>query len=135
MVAGDNREIVLAYVAAAQRARSSGLDEDFAEVRSFFAEDVVVSLASPWTDDPFTVAHRGADAVIARLRESVNSGSRLKTENRAVLADGDHVFVEQISTATTDDGVRRSAVGFLFTLKDGRITSVKTFRNNANVPT
>ena len=66
----------------------------------------------------------------------MNSGARLETENGTVLADRDEVFVEQISTATTADGTcRRSAVGFLFSVSDERITSIRTFRNNLNVPT
>ena len=53
-----------------------------------------------------------------------------------LAADGDEVFVEQVSTATAEDGTRRcSAVGFLFSLDRGRITSIRTFRNDLNVPT
>jgi hypothetical protein len=129
-----NRALVLSYIVASQRARSTGLDEDFAAVRGFLADDVVISLASAWADEPFVVAHRGADAVVARLRESVNSGSRLKTENQTIIADEDNVFVEQFSTVLTDDGPRRSAVAFVFAGGDGAITSIKTFRNNLNLP-
>jgi ketosteroid isomerase-like protein len=134
--AAENRDLVLSYIAASQHARASGLDEDFAAVRAFFADDVTVSMASPWTDEPYTVAFTDADSLIARLAQPVNSGARLETENRSVLVDGNEVFVEQISTATTSDGtIRRSAVGFLFALDDGRISSIRTFRNNLNVPT
>jgi ketosteroid isomerase-like protein len=136
VTATENRDLVLSYIAASQRARASGLAEDFAAVRAFFADNVTVAIASAWTDDPYTIAFTDADSLIARLAQPVNSGARLETENRAVLADKNEVFVEQISTATTDDGTRRrSAVGFLFSVSDGRIASIKTFRNNLNVPT
>ena len=136
MTAAENRDLVLSYIAASQRARASGREEDFAAVRSYFADDVVISMASAWTDEPFRVVFRDADSVIARLRQPVNSGARLETENRTVLADEDEVFVEQVSTATAEDGTRRcSAVGFLFSLDRGRITSIRTFRNDLNVPT
>lgn len=125
---------VLAYIAASQRARSTGDPADFRAVREFLAEDIVITLAAPWTEEPWRVALEGADAVIARLQAPVNSGSVLRTETVNAVAAGDEVLVEQVSVLTTETGERTSAVCFLFTVRDGRITASRAYRNDAGLP-
>lgn len=133
-VADANRQLVLAYIRASQHARSTGSADDFAHLRSFLAADVVVRLASPWTDEPWTVTHAGADAVIARLADGAHAASSLTTENSVVLADDDYVFVEQRSTVHLPDGQRVSAVGHLFRLTDQKISEISAFRNDLGLP-
>ena len=54
--------LVRRYIEAVQRARASGDVDDFEALREFLAADVVMKAASPWTDEPWQVMHRGADA-------------------------------------------------------------------------
>ncbi len=135
VTAGDAVDLVLGYVAASQRARSTGDPADFAAVRNFLADDVVITTASPWTDEPWRVAHSGADAVVARLQATVNAAAVLRTETVNAVAAGRDVLVEQVSVLTTDRGERTSAVCFLFTVDGGAITACRTYRNDAGLPT
>jgi ketosteroid isomerase-like protein len=128
-------ELVLAYIAASHRARSTGDPADFESVRAFLAEDVVIKLAGPWTQTPWRVAHEGADAVISRLQAPVNSASVLRTETVNAVAAGGDVLIEQVSVLTTDGAERTSAVCFLFSVRDGKITACRTYRNDAGLPT
>ncbi len=135
-VAADESAValVLDYIAALQHARSTGEPADFQSVRSFLSDDIVIKLAGPWREDPWRVAHEGADAVIARLRAPVNSGSVLRTETVNAVAAGPDVLVEQVSVLRTDSGDRTSAVCFLFTVEDGRIVACRTYRNDSGLP-
>ena len=133
-MAHDSRETVLAYIAAAQRARESNNDEDWSALRALVADDLEIRVASPWAEDDWRLVRHGGDAVVARLQEPINAASSLTTENTTVLADGDMVFVEQRSTLNTSDGPRVSAVGHLFRVADGRVSSISTFRNDHNAP-
>ena len=130
----DPVELVVAYVEAAQRARTTGSQDDFDAIRAYLADEVEIRLASPWTDEPWRVAHTGADAVIHRLRSAANAGARLTTESvNAVMAGGD-VLIEQVSTLHTDEGDKVSCVAHLFTVVDDRIASIRTYRNDAGLP-
>lgn len=126
--------LVLAYIAASQRARSTGDPADFESVRAFLADDIVITMAAPWTEAPWRVAHVGAEAVIARLQAPVNSGAVLRTETVNAVAAGDEVLVEQVSVLTTEAGEQTSAVCFLFTVRDGRITASRAYRNDLGLP-
>ena len=55
--------LVRSYIEAVQRARASGDADDFEALREFLAADVVIKVASPWTDEPWQVMHQGADAL------------------------------------------------------------------------
>jgi ketosteroid isomerase-like protein len=128
-------ELVLAYIAASQRARATGDQADFESVRAFLADDIVIKLAGPWTESPWRVAHEGADAVIARLQAPVNAGPVLRTETVNAVSAGDDVLIEQVSVITTESGERTSAVCFLFTVRDGKIVASRAYRNDAGLPT
>jgi hypothetical protein len=52
----------------------------------------------------------------------------------AVLAGGD-VLIEQVSTLHTGEGDRVSCVAHLFTVTGNRITRIRTYRNDAGLPT
>jgi ketosteroid isomerase-like protein len=131
----DPVELVMAYVEAAQRARTFGGQDDFEAIRSYLADEVEIRLASPWIDEPWRTAHTGADAVVDRLRSSANAGARLTTETvNAVTAGGD-VLIEQVSTLHTDEGAKVSCVAHLFTVVDNRIARIRTYRNDAGLPT
>jgi ketosteroid isomerase-like protein len=127
-------QVVLSYIEASQRARASGRAEDFEALRQFLADDFVIKVASPWTDEPWLVMHRGADAVIARLQAPVNKATSLTTENTTVQQAGNDVYVEQLSTIVNDDGTHVSMVCHIFTVVDGVITGLRGYRNERGIP-
>jgi ketosteroid isomerase-like protein len=128
-------DLVLAYIAAARRARETQDPRDFDVLRSFLADDVVIRQASPWADDPWQVIHRDSESVINRLQAPSNTGTVLQTETVNAVAAGDEVLVEQVSTITTSARVHVSSVCFLFSVTDGRITGGRLYRNDAGLPT
>jgi ketosteroid isomerase-like protein len=127
-------DVVLSYIEASQRARASGRIEDFEALRTFMADDYVIRVASPWTDEPWQVMHRGADAVIARLQAPINKAASLTTENTTVQQAGNDVYVEQLSTILDDDGTHVSMVCHIFTVVDGVITGLRGYRNERGIP-
>jgi ketosteroid isomerase-like protein len=128
-------DLVLAYIAAARRARETQDPRDFDVLRSFLADDVVIRQASPWADDPWQVIHRDSESVINRLQAPSNADTVLQTETVNAVAAGDEVLVEQVSTITTSARVHVSSVCFLFSVTDGRITGGRLYRNDAGLPT
>jgi ketosteroid isomerase-like protein len=128
-------DLVLAYIAAARRARETQDPRDFDVLRSFLADDVVIRQASPWADDPWQIIHRDSESVINRLQAPSNAGTVLQTETVNAVAAGDEVLVEQVATITTSARVHVSSVCFLFSVTDGRITGGRLYRNDAGLPT
>ena len=45
------------------------------------------------------------------------------------------MLVEQVSTLHTDEGDKVSCVAHLFTVVDNRIARIRTYRNDAGLPT
>ncbi len=127
-------QLVESYIAAIQRARASGEVDDFEAIRAFLAPDFIIKAASPWTDEPWQVMHRGADEWIARLQAPINRASSLTTENAIVQQAGDDVYVEQLSTIVDDNGTHVSMVCHIFTVVDGVITGVRGYRNERGIP-
>jgi ketosteroid isomerase-like protein len=126
--------LVLSYIETIQRARASGKLDDFEAIRRFLADDLVIKIASPWTDEPWQVMHQGADALITRLQAPINKATSLTTENVTVQQAGDDVYVEQLSTIVDDDGTHISMVCHVFTVVDGVITGVRGYRNDRGIP-
>jgi ketosteroid isomerase-like protein len=126
--------LVVGYIEASQRARASGRAEDFEVLREFLADDVVTKVASPWTDEPWQVMQRGADAIVTRLQAPINKATSLTTENVTVQQAGDDVYVEQLSTIVDDDGTHVSMVCHIFSVADGVITGVRAYRNERGIP-
>jgi ketosteroid isomerase-like protein len=44
------------------------------------------------------------------------------------------VLVEQVSTIHSDDGDKVSCVAHIFTVRDDRISRIRTYRNDAGLP-
>ena len=130
----SKRELVEAYVIAAQAARATGAPADLDHLRSFLAEDLTVRLAGPWADSPWRTVATSAEAVVARLQEPMNQASRLTTENVSVLEAGDDVMVEQLSTIHRDGRDHVSMVCHIFTVVGDRITAIRTYRNDLGLP-
>ena len=126
--------LVRRYIEAVQRARASGDADDFEALREFLAAGLVIMAASPWTDEPWQVMHRGADAAITRLQAPINKATSLTTENVTVQQAGDDVYVEQLSTIVDSDGTHVSMVCHIFTVVDGVITGVRGYRNERGIP-
>ena len=126
--------LVRRYIEAVQRARASGDVDDFEALREFLTTDVVMKAASPWTDEPWQVMHRGADAWITRLQAPINKSTSLSTENVTVQQAGDDVYVEQLSTITDSDGTHVSMVCHIFSVVNGVITGVRGYRNERGIP-
>jgi ketosteroid isomerase-like protein len=132
----DNPSIRLVrkYIEASQQARTSGKAEDFQAMRKFMADDFETKVASAWTDEPWQVMQRGADAVITRLQAPINRATSLTTENITVQQAGNDVYVEQLSTIVDRDGKHVSMVCHIFTVVDGRITGIRAYRNERGIP-
>jgi ketosteroid isomerase-like protein len=128
-------QVVMKYIETSQRARASGRPEDFEALRQFLADDFTIKVASPWTDEPWLVMHRGADAVIERLQAPINKATSLTTENTTVQQAGNDVYVEQLSTIVDDDGTHVSMVCHIFTVVDGVIIGLRGYRNERGIPT
>ncbi len=126
--------VVRRYIEAVQRARASGDLEDFEALREFLSADFVIKAASPWTDEPWQVMHRGADGWITRLQAPINKSASLTTENVTVQQAGDDVYVEQLSTIVDNDGTHVSMVCHIFSVVDGVITGVRGYRNERGIP-
>ena len=120
-MAGENPSVTLVrrYIEAVQKARASGDDADFEALRGYLAVDVVTKVASPWTDEPWLVLQRGADAVIARMQAPINKATSLTTENVNVQQAGNDVLVEQLSTLFTGDRTNVSMVCHIFPWSTG----------------
>jgi len=131
----DDVALVLAWIEASQLARNSQRPQDFEALRPFLADDVQVKLASPWTDSPWRIAYTSADQMVERLTAPINQGSSLTTENTNVVQAGKDVLVEQLSTITLNGDDHVSTVCHIFTVEDGRITQLRTYRNDHGLPT
>ena len=103
-------------------------------LREFLAADFTIKAASPWTEEPWQVMHRGADAWITRLQAPINKAASLTTENVTVQQAGDDVYVEQLSTIVDSDGTHVSMVCHIFSVVDGVITGVRGYRNERGIP-
>jgi ketosteroid isomerase-like protein len=130
----DDVELVRAWIDGSQAARASGAPEDFEALRRFLHPEIEILLASGWADDPWRVAHRGADAVVARLQESINAAASLSTETVNLVAAGGDVLVEQLSVLEGPFGPRRTMIAHIFTVTDERIVRIRSYRNDANLP-
>ena len=60
---------------------------------------------------------------------------RLTTETVNAVAAGGDVLIEQVSTLHTDEEDKVSCVAHLFTVVDNRIARIRTYRNDAGLPT
>ncbi len=130
----DDVALVLAWIDASQRARNSQLPQDYEALRHFLADDVQVKLASAWTDSPWRIAYTSADQMVERLGAPINRGPVLRTENTNVVQAGKDVLVEQLSTITRDGHDYVSTVCHIFTVEDGRIKRLRTYRNDHGIP-
>ena len=130
----DPVRLVLTCIEASQRARATRQPAEWDAVRSFLAEDVVIKVASPWADDPWRVAFTRADAVIERLKAPINTASSLTTENVNVQRAGEDVMVEQLSLITDQEGRHVSTVCHIFSVRDGLISGIRTYRNESRIP-
>ena len=130
----DDVALVLAWIDASQRARNSQLPQDYEALRHFLADDVQVKLASAWTDSPWRIAYTSADQMVERLGAPINRGPVLRTENTNVVQAGKDVLVEQLSTMTRDGHDYVSTVCHIFTVEDGRIKRLRTYRNDHGIP-
>ena len=133
-MSADHVAVVRDYIAASQRARLSQEPSDFETVRRFLAREIEIRLAGAWTDEPWRVARSGADQVIARLQEASNAGSVLSTETVNIVAAGPDVLVEQLSTITRESSRHTSMVCHIFTVEEGLITAIRTYRNDVGLP-
>jgi ketosteroid isomerase-like protein len=130
----DPVQLVLSYLEIVQSARARRDSHDWEAVRGCLAPDVVIKVASPWSAEPWRTVLAGADAVVQRLQAPINSATSLTTQNINVQRAGDDVLVEQLSTLTDEAGKHTSMVCHLFSVADGRITGIRTYRNDQGLP-
>lgn len=131
----DDVGLVRAYIEASQRARDSQVPHDFEAVRGFLADAIEIKVASPWTDAPWRVHFTSADEVVERLTAPINKASSLSTENTNVTQAGNDVLVEQLSTILRDGRTYVSMVCHIFTIQDGKVAAIRTYRNESGLPT
>ncbi|WP_392542538.1 nuclear transport factor 2 family protein [Oryzobacter telluris] len=132
--ASDPVTLVTGYLAAAQQARTSRDAQDFEAVRAYFHPDATIQLAAAWGHDPWRVVHRSADEILERLRAPINTATSLTTEDVNVVLAGEDVLVEQRSTLHHDGRDLVSMVCHLFTVRDGRISGIRAYRNDLGLP-
>ena len=132
--ASDPVTVVREYIEMAQRARTSQSDEDLAVLRTFLAPDLTIKLASPWTHSPWRVVSTSSEQLLNRFADPINRGSSLTTETVNVVEAGGDVLVEQVSSIMRDDRDFVSIVCHIFTVRDGRISAIRTYRNDQGIP-
>jgi ketosteroid isomerase-like protein len=71
-----------------------------------------------------------ADELLARLAAPIN----LTTETVNTVLAGDDVLVERVSTVSQDGRDHVSIVCHIFTVRNGRIAGIRTYRNDAGIP-
>jgi ketosteroid isomerase-like protein len=130
----DDVGLVRAYLEATQRARETQLPEDFATMRGFLADDIQIRVASPWTDAPWREMYSTADAVVERMKAPINKSSSLTTVNANVVQAGPDVLVEQHSSIARDGRMHVSMVCHIFTVANGKLAAIRTYRNENNIP-
>jgi ketosteroid isomerase-like protein len=125
--------IVRAYLEAVQAARRTlAADEPWRRVAALLATDVRWRFAGGAGRRLWPVELNGRDAVLEQLRQPPASWSRLRTETISVLRCGPVVLVEQVSTLVAESGVEEvKPVAHVFTVIDGLIADVRTYRNDA----
>lgn len=124
--------IVRAYMAAVQAARRTpAADEPWRRVAAMLATDVRWRFAGGGGRRLWPVELNGQEAVLEQLRQPAVSWSRLRTETISVLGCGPGVLVEQVSTLIAESGVEEvKPVAHVFTVIDGLIAEVRTYRND-----
>jgi ketosteroid isomerase-like protein len=130
----DQLSFVLEYIAAAQRARNTQTPADMDELRRFLDPDLVIRMASPWTQTPWRVVSTSADQVLRRFTDPINHGTSLTTETVNAVGAGDDVLVEQLSTITRDGSQFTSMVCHIFSFSEGRISGIRVYRNDHDIP-
>jgi uncharacterized protein len=118
----DPREVVIRYVEAARDGMSAVVAESF-------AEDATWEYPG---DLPLSGTYRGVEAIVHTFLGGAAAlmapGSAVTITLTNVIADGDQVAAEWTSEAVSRTGAayRNRNVG-IFTVKDGRITSVREY--------
>lgn len=130
----DDVSVVRAYIEATQRARETQSPEDLAAIRGHLADGMTVRMASAWTDAPWRIVITSADQLVERMKAPINRGSSLTTENVNLVQAGSDVLVEQLSTITGRGGTHVSMVCHIFTVEDGKITAIRSYRNDDGIP-
>ena len=70
----------------------------------------------------------------ARAPAPISKASSLTTENVTVQQAGADVYVEQLSTIVDGDGTHVSMVCHIFSVVDGVITGLRSYRNERGIP-
>ena len=126
-------EVVAAYLAAVQEARRGrGADEAWQRVAGLLAADARWRFAGAGGALLWPVEWGGRDQIMVHLKDPMASWTRLRTETLAVLSCGPVVLVEQVTTVVDPSGeVAVKPVAHVFTVNDGRISQIRTYRNDA----
>ena len=74
------------------------------------------------------------EQLVDRLHAPINKGSVLRAENVNVAQAGSDAFVEQLSTISRDGRDHVSIICHIFTVKEGRITGMRAYRNDKDLP-
>jgi ketosteroid isomerase-like protein len=124
-------DVVRRYLSAVQRARQEEDEDSWNRVAELLATNVRWRFAGGGADTLWRRELSGRAALLASLSHPANTWSRLRTATTSVLACGSTVVVEQISTIVDENSAELvKPVAHIFTVDAGRITEVRTYRND-----
>ena len=124
----DPKTVVIRYVEAARDGMS-------AVIRDSFAEDATWEYPG---DLPLSGTYRGIDAIVNEFLGGAAAlmapGAGVVLELTNVVAEGDQVVAEWTSRATArNGGAYRNRNAGIFTVRDGKIVSVREYTDTQHV--
>jgi hypothetical protein len=124
----DPKTVVIRYVEAARDGMS-------AVIRDSFAEDATWEYPG---DLPLSGTYRGIDAIVNEFLGGAAAlmapGAGVVLELTNVIAEGDQVVAEWTSRATArNGGAYRNRNAGIFTVRDGKIVSVREYTDTLHV--
>ena len=124
----DPKTVVIRYVEAARDGMS-------AVIRDSFAEDATWEYPG---DLPLSGTYRGIDAIVTEFLGGAAAlmapGAGVVLELTNVVAEGDQVVAEWTSRATArNGGAYRNRNAGIFTVRDGKIVSVREYTDTQHV--
>ena len=127
--------VVRQYVDAVQQARRRGAEESWQRVAALLVPDACWRFAGGGGEELWPEQWNGREAIMTHLRDPGASWSRLRTETVSVHPSGPIVVVEQVTTLVDDAGRDHvKPVAHIFTVIDGCIGEIRTYRNDASAP-
>lgn len=124
-------DVVRTYLANVQHARLAPTPVAWQQVQDALAEDVRWRFAGDGAGDLWAVELSGRSEVTAALAQPSNAWTRLRTQTTSIVSCDPVVLVEQVTTLVDDASVETTKpVAHVFSVDDGLITDIRTYRND-----